>query len=105
MRIGVVAVMATIGMAGLSMWPEHPQLSPRASIMVLPIRNSSGDPGQDYIADAVTDDLTTDLSPLSDTLLIARPTAFTYKGKPPHAPNTPHQPTPRHLFNGHTARC
>src|SRR5260370_26167266 len=81
MRIGVVAVMATIGMAGLSMWPEHPQLSPRASIIVLPIRNSSGDPGQDYIADAVTDDLTTDLSRLSDTLVIARATAFTYKGK------------------------
>jgi adenylate cyclase len=81
MSVGVVAVMATLGMAGLSMRPEHPQPSPRASIMVLPIRNSSGDPGQDYIADAVTDDLTTDLSRLSDTLVIARATAFTYKGK------------------------
>jgi adenylate cyclase len=80
--VGVAAVMATILMAGLSMWPQHPQLSsPRASIMVLPIRNSSGDPGQDYIADAVTDDLTTDLSRLSDTLVIARATAFNYKGK------------------------
>ncbi len=57
------------------------QLSPRASIMVLPFRNSSGDPSEDYIADAVTDDLTTDLSRLSDTLVIARATAFTYKGK------------------------
>jgi adenylate cyclase len=74
--------MATIGMAWLSMWPEHPQLSPpRASIMVLPIRNSSGDPGQEYIADAVTDDLTTDLCRLSVTLVIARATAFTYEGK------------------------
>jgi adenylate cyclase len=81
MSVGVVAVMATIGMAGLSIRPEHPQPSPRASIMVLPIRNSSGDPGQDYIADAVTDDLTTDLSRLSDTMVIARATAFTYKGK------------------------
>ena len=35
---------------------------PAASIMVLLLQNSSGDPGQDYIADAVTDDLTTDLS-------------------------------------------
>jgi class 3 adenylate cyclase/TolB-like protein len=82
MILGVVAVMATIGMAGLSMRPEHPQLSPqRASIMVLPFRNSSGEPGEDYIADAVTDDLTTDLSRLSDTLVIARATAFNYKGK------------------------
>jgi TolB-like protein len=82
MSIGVVAAMVTIGMAGRSMWPEHPQLSPRASVMVLPFRNSSGDPGEDYIADAVTDDLTTDLSRLSNTLVIARATAFTYKGKP-----------------------
>jgi adenylate cyclase len=64
------------------MWPERSQLSPRASIMVLPFRNSSGDPGEDYIADAVTDNLTTDLSRLSDTLVIARATAFTFKGKP-----------------------
>ena len=82
MSVGVLAVMATIGMARLSMWPEHPQLSLRASIMVLPFRNSGGDPGEDYIADAVTDDLTTDLSRLSNTLVIARATAFTYKGKP-----------------------
>jgi class 3 adenylate cyclase/TolB-like protein/Flp pilus assembly protein TadD len=81
MSVGVVAVMATIGTAGLSMWPARPQLSPRASIMVLPFRNSSGDPGEDYIADAVTDDLTTDLSRLSDTLVIAQATAFNYKGK------------------------
>jgi TolB-like protein/Tfp pilus assembly protein PilF len=82
MSVGVVAVMATIGTAGLTMWSARPQLSPRASIMVLPFRNSSGDPGEDYIADAVTDDLTTDLSRLSNTLVIARATAFTYKGKP-----------------------
>ena len=82
MSVAVVALMATFGMTGLSIWPGHPQLSPaRASIMVLPIRNSSGDPGQDYIADAVTDALTTDLCRLSDTLVIARATAFTYKGK------------------------
>jgi adenylate cyclase len=81
MSLGVVAVTVTVGTAGLPVWREHAQLSPRASIMVLPFRNSSGDPGEDYIADAVTDDLTTDLSRLSDTLVIARATAFTYKGK------------------------
>jgi adenylate cyclase len=81
MSLGVVIVMATFGMAGLPVWREFPQLSPRASIMVLPFRNSSGDPAEEYIADAVTEDLTTDLSRLSDTLVIARATAFTYKGK------------------------
>ena len=81
MSLGVVAVAVTVGIAGLPALREHAELSPRASIMVLPFRNSSGDPGEDYIADAVTDDLTTDLSRLSDTLVIARATAFTYKGK------------------------
>ena len=56
-------------------------MSPRASIMVLPFRNASNDPEQDYFVDAVTDDLTTDLSRLSDTAVIAPATAFTYKGK------------------------
>src|SRR3984893_15412753 len=82
MSVGVVPVLAMLGMAGLSMRPDRPQLSRRASIMVLPFRNSSGDPGEDYIADAVTDDLTTDLSRLSNTLVMARATAFPYKGKP-----------------------
>src|SRR6202007_3059841 len=49
--------------------------------MVLPFRNASNDPEQDYFVDAVTDDLTTDLSRLSDTAVIAPATAFTYKGK------------------------
>ena len=49
--------------------------------MVLPFRNAGGDPEEDYVADAVTDDLTTDLSRLSDTSVISPATAFTYKGK------------------------
>jgi TolB-like protein len=81
---GVVAMAATVGIAGLPMWHEPPLLSARASIMVLPFRNLNG-PGEDYFADAVTDDLTTDLSRLSDTMVIARATAFTYKGKPADA--------------------
>ena len=49
--------------------------------MVLPFRSMSNDPDEGYFADAVTDDLTTDLSRMSDTTVIARATAFTYKGK------------------------
>jgi adenylate cyclase len=103
MGVGVVAIMATIGMAGLSMRPGHPP-SPRASIMVLPIRNSSGDPGQDYIADAVTDDLTTDLSRLSDTLVIARATAFTYKGKVVDVRNIGREFGIRYILEGSVGR-
>ncbi len=55
--------------------------APPLSIVVLPFENLSNDPGQDYFADAVTDDLTTDLSRIKGSFVIARTTAFTYKGK------------------------
>ena len=55
--------------------------APRLSIVVLPFANLSGDKEQDYFADGITDDLTTDLSHLPDSFVIARGTAFTYKGK------------------------
>ena len=58
-----------------------PRTAPRLSIVVLPFTNLSGDPGQDYFADAVTDSLTTDLSRIQGSFVIARNTAFTYKGK------------------------
>jgi hypothetical protein len=56
--------------------------APHLSIVVLPLENPSGDKEQDYFADAITEDLTTDLSHLEDAFVVARGTAFTYKGKP-----------------------
>jgi DNA-binding winged helix-turn-helix (wHTH) protein len=64
-------------------WRPIPQEGgPRLSIVVLPFENLSGDKEQDYFADGITDDLTTDLSHLQDSFVISRGTAFTYKGKP-----------------------
>ena len=51
------------------------------SIVVLPFTNLSGDSSQDYFADGVTENLTTELSRIRDSFVIARNTAFTYKGK------------------------
>src|SRR5208282_1089473 len=51
------------------------------SIVVLPFKNLSGDPSQDYFADGVTDNLTTDLSRIRNSFVIASTTAFTFKGK------------------------
>ena len=51
------------------------------SIVVLPFGNLSNDPSQDYFADGITENLTTDLSRLSGSFVIARNTAFTFKGK------------------------
>jgi TolB-like protein len=52
---------------------------PRLSVVVLPFTDLSGDPGQGYIADGITDDLTTDLSRIADMFVISRSTAFTYR--------------------------
>jgi adenylate cyclase len=62
--------------------PETSATTPRLSIVVLPFTNLSGDPSQDYLADVITEGLTTSLARISGTFVIARSTAFTYKGKP-----------------------
>jgi TolB-like protein/Tfp pilus assembly protein PilF len=59
-----------------------PSSAPRLSIVVLPFANLGGDPEQEYFVDGVTESLTTDLSRISGSFVIARNTAFTYKGKP-----------------------
>jgi adenylate cyclase len=58
------------------------QYAPRLSIVVLPFANLSDDRDQQYFADAVTEDVTTDLSRINDMVVISKNTAFTYKDKP-----------------------
>jgi TolB-like protein/Tfp pilus assembly protein PilF len=58
-----------------------PHSPPRLSLVVLPFVNLSGDPTQDYLADVLTEGLTAYLSRIRDGFVIARTTAFTYKGK------------------------
>ena len=55
--------------------------APRLSLVVLPFHNRSGDQEQEYLADGITDDLTTDLSQLPGALVIARSSAYAYKGR------------------------
>jgi len=59
-----------------------PPTAPRLSIVVLPFANLSNDPDQQYFADGITGDLTSDLSRIPDMLVISRNTAFLYRGKP-----------------------
>jgi TolB-like protein/class 3 adenylate cyclase/Tfp pilus assembly protein PilF len=61
--------------------PTQPLSAPRLSMVVLPFANLSSDPQQEYLADGITEDLTTDLSRIQGSVVIARNTAFTYKGK------------------------
>jgi adenylate cyclase len=93
--IPMTAVALVLVSGGLGWWllspspPDTPEASPiaaapppRLSIVVLPFANLSDDPEQEYFADGLTDNLTTDLSThISGLLVIARNSAFTFKGK------------------------
>jgi adenylate cyclase len=74
------------------------------SIAVLPFANLSNDPDQQYFADGITEDLTTDLSRLPNMLVIARNTAFTYKGKPVDAKQIGRELGVRYLLEGGVQR-
>jgi TolB-like protein/class 3 adenylate cyclase len=94
------AVLALIAAAGAAWWlwpgrhsepqprqeestnaPVQPYSAPRLSIVVLPFANLSNDPQQEYFADGITEDLTTDVARIQGSQVLARNTAFTYKGK------------------------
>ncbi len=79
-------------------------VTPRLSIVVLPFANLSNDPEQEYFADGITDDLTTDLSRIPDALVIARSTAFTYKGKSVDAKQIGRELGVRYLLDGSVRR-
>ena len=89
---GIVALIVVVGGAWYFLGANRPTTvtsnAPAAradaahlSIVVLPFRNLSGDPSQDYFADGITENLTTDLSRIRNSFVIARNTAFTFKGK------------------------
>ncbi len=61
--------------------PPALPLPDKPSIVILPLVNMSNDPEQDYFSDGITEDITSDLSRISSLFVIARNSAFTYKGK------------------------
>jgi adenylate cyclase len=84
--IALVAFLSAGGWAGW-LWLRTPEagglpLPDKPSVAVLPFSNLSQDPAQEYFSDGVTEDLITDLSKVSGLFVIARNSAFTYKGKP-----------------------
>ena len=70
-----------IDLAGVSGPPVDPPLPDKPSIVVLPFTNMSGDPDQEYFSDGITEDLTNELARYPFLFVIARNSAFTYKGK------------------------
>jgi class 3 adenylate cyclase/TolB-like protein len=87
-RAWVTLLAALLVVAGAAYWrfrPSEPQSSPahRLSMVVLPFKNLSNEPEQEYFAEGITDDLTADLSRIGDSFVIAPSTARTYKDADP----------------------
>jgi len=81
-----------------------PRSAPRLSIVVLPFANISGDPEQDYFVDGVTESLTTDLSRIAGSFVIARNSAFSYKGKSPDVRQVGRELNVRYVLEGSVQR-
>jgi TolB-like protein len=79
-------------------------VAPRLSIVVLPFANLSNDPDQQYFADGITEDLTTDLSRIPGMFVISRNTAFTYRNKPIDTRQVGHDLGVRYVLLGSVQR-
>ena len=83
---------------------SQPAVAPRLSIVVLPFANLGDDREQQYFADGITDDLTTDLSRAGGLFVIARNTAFTYRNKPVDAKQIGRELGVRYALEGSVRR-
>jgi adenylate cyclase len=76
---------STLGTRDLELGPQPAPavlaLPDKPSIIILPFTNLSDDPGQEYFSDGITSDITSSLSRIASLFVIARTSAFTYKGK------------------------
>jgi TolB-like protein/class 3 adenylate cyclase/tetratricopeptide (TPR) repeat protein len=83
---------------------RHPISAPHLSMVVLPFENIGGGPEQDYFVDGVTESLTTDLSRISGSFVIARNTAFTFKGKAVNVKQVGRELNVRYVLEGSVQR-
>ena len=122
-RIGLIA-LATAGVLAIAaggwwLWPAKPSntpasaaatpisqplVAPRLSIVVLPFANLSDDRQQQYFADGMTQDLTTDLSRIAHMVVISSDTAFTYRDKRTAAHQIGHELQVRYALEGSVQR-
>src|SRR3954469_6935826 len=99
---GSVATLVR-GTGGEGLPLEAPEAKPQAvqaSICVLPFVNMSGEPEQEYFSDGISEDITTDLSKISALEVVARNTAFGFKGQSPNVMDVAKQLSISHVLEG-----
>jgi len=102
---GAVIAASQVANFPMAAGSSNPTLPDRPSIVVLPFANISGDPEQDYFVDGVTESLTTDLSRINGAFVVARNTAFTFKGKAVDVKRLGRELNVRYVLEGSVQRC
>jgi adenylate cyclase len=100
----ILLLIAGTGATSWYLYSRDRQPIHRLSIVVLPFTNLSNDPEQEYFADAITNNLTTDLSRIEDSFVIAPNTARTYKGRNLEAKQIGHELNVRYILDGSLRR-
>lgn len=113
----VAAALLIVVAGGVTVWrPWAPDVEPasvermafplpdKPSIAVLPFTNMSGDPEQEYFVDGMTEDITTALSRFKHLFVIARNSAFAYKGKQANAQQVGRELGVRFILKGTVQR-
>jgi adenylate cyclase len=113
----VAAVALALAVASAAVWVALPVFNSmsadrppslgtaRLSIAVLPFANLSGDKDQDYFADALTEDVTADLSRITGSFVISRSTAATYKGQAADPKRVARELGVRYLLEGNVRKA
>ncbi|HVU30364.1 MAG TPA: TIR domain-containing protein [Sphingomicrobium sp.] len=91
--------LQALASSSVSKGPDRPQRH-RPSVCILPFTNMSGDPEQEYFSDGITEDITTDLSRISALEVIARNTAFQFKGRAMDVCEIANQLAVSHILEG-----
>ena len=117
--VGLVLFHIVIGAAAIWTFflrPAPPSIEPasiekmafplpdKPSIAVLPFSNMTGDPGQEYIADGISENIITALSHIPEMFVIARNSTFTYKGKPVKVQRVSEELGVRYILEGSIQR-
>jgi len=116
-----MAIVVVIGAGAITIWhgylrpsptdseatsqkPSRLQLPAKPSIAILPFKNISGDPTQEYFSDGITEDIITDLSKFHGLFVIASNTVFTYKAKPANVQDVSQELGVRYVLEGSVQR-